>query len=99
MAAVSDVAALAALPLLVLGVFFVLPVAGMVGRGFFTDGRFDPGAVVDVLGRARVQRVLWFTRLVGGRRDRRHRACSGCRWRSRCTGCGSPAAGCCGRSC
>jgi len=55
------VAALAALPLLVLGVFFVLPVAGMVGRGFVTDGRFDPVAVLDVLGRARVHRVLWFT--------------------------------------
>src|ERR1700710_2400102 len=53
--------ALAALPLLVLGVFFVLPVAGMVGRGFFTDGSFDPGAVVEVLGRGRTQQVLWFT--------------------------------------
>ncbi len=55
------IAALAALPLLVLGVFFVLPVAGMVGRGFVTDGRFDPVAVLEVLGRPRVHRVLWFT--------------------------------------
>jgi len=53
--------ALAALPLVVLGVFFVLPVAGMVGRGFWPDGDFDPGAVVEVLGRPRVHRVLWFT--------------------------------------
>ena len=53
--------ALAALPLLVLGVFFVLPVAGMLGRGFWPDGRFDPGAVLEVLGRPRVHRVVWFT--------------------------------------
>jgi thiamine transport system permease protein len=53
--------ALATLPLLVLGVFFVLPVLGMIGRGFFADGSFDPGAVVEVLGRSRVHRVLWFT--------------------------------------
>jgi thiamine transport system permease protein len=53
--------ALAALPLAVLGVFFVLPVAGMLGRGFWPDGRFDPGAVLEVLGRPRVHRVVWFT--------------------------------------
>ncbi|WP_148613565.1 ABC transporter permease [Nocardioides rubriscoriae] len=52
---------LAALPLAVLGVFFVLPVAGMVGRGVWPDGVFDPGAVLDVLTRPRVHRVLWFT--------------------------------------
>jgi thiamine transport system permease protein len=55
------VAVLAALPLLVLGVFFVLPVAGMVGRGFFSAGSFDPGGVLEVLLRPRVRRVLWFT--------------------------------------
>ena len=55
------VVALAALPLLVLSVFFVLPVVGMVGRGFFTRGSFDPGGVLDVLLRPRVRRVLWFT--------------------------------------
>ncbi len=48
-------------PLAVLGVFFVLPVTGMVGRGLWTDGGFDPGAVAEVLGRPRVHRVLWFT--------------------------------------
>ena len=53
--------ALAALPLAVLGVFFVLPVAGMLARGFWPEGEFDPGAVVEVLGRPRVHRVLWFT--------------------------------------
>ncbi|HYO40709.1 MAG TPA: iron ABC transporter permease [Nocardioidaceae bacterium] len=55
------VVALAALPLLVLGVFFVLPVAGMVGRGFFPAGAFDPVGVLEVLGRDRTRRVLWFT--------------------------------------
>ena len=58
---VAGLLALAALPLLVLGIFFVLPVAGMVGRGFVTDGRFDPAGVLEVLGRDRVHRVLWFT--------------------------------------
>jgi thiamine transport system permease protein len=57
----AGVAALAALPLAVLGVFFVLPVVGMVGRGFFTSGAFDPVGVLEILGRARVHRVLWFT--------------------------------------
>lgn len=52
---------LALLPVGVLGVFFVLPVSGMVGRGFWPDGTFDPGAVAEVLTRPRVHRVLWFT--------------------------------------
>jgi thiamine transport system permease protein len=52
---------LALLPVAVLGVFFLLPVAGMVGRGFWPDGTFDPGAVAEVLTRPRVHRVLWFT--------------------------------------
>lgn len=52
---------LALLPIGVLGVFFVLPVTGMVGRGFFPDDRFDPGAVLEVLTRDRTAGVLWFT--------------------------------------
>jgi thiamine transport system permease protein len=52
---------LAALPLLTLAVFFALPVAGMLVRGFWADGRFDPGGVLAGLGGARVHRVLWFT--------------------------------------
>ncbi len=52
---------LSLLPVVVLGVFFVLPVSGMVGRGFFVDGRFAPGAVLDVLTRPRTAQVLWFT--------------------------------------
>jgi thiamine transport system permease protein len=54
-------AGLAAVPLAVLGVFFVLPVSGMLSEGFVADGRFDPGGVLEVLGRPRVHRVLWFT--------------------------------------
>ncbi len=53
--------ALAAVPLAALLVFFAYPVSGMVARGLWTDGAFDPGAVVEVLGRPRVHRVLWFT--------------------------------------
>lgn len=48
-------------PVLVLGVFFVLPVAGMVARGFWPDGAFDPGGVLEVLTRPRTGRVVWFT--------------------------------------
>ncbi len=57
----AGLAALAAVPLVVLGVFFVLPVTGMVAQGFWPEGSFEPGAVLDVLGRPRTGRVLWFT--------------------------------------
>jgi thiamine transport system permease protein len=50
-------AGLALGPVLVLAVFFVLPVSGMVARGF-DDG---PRAVLEVLGRDRTHRVVWFT--------------------------------------
>lgn len=53
--------ALAAVPLAVLAVFFLYPVSGMVARGFWPEGSFDPGGVADVLGRPRVHRVLVFT--------------------------------------
>ena len=53
--------ALAALPVLVLGVFFVLPVTGMVRRGFVVDGDWDAATVVRVLGRAEIHRAIWFT--------------------------------------
>ncbi|MBJ7356944.1 iron ABC transporter permease [Nocardioides sp.] len=54
-------AGLALGPVLVLGVFFVLPVSGMLAQGLWPDGRFDPGAVLDVLTRPRTRRVVWFT--------------------------------------
>jgi thiamine transport system permease protein len=54
-------ALLAAVPAGVIALFFVYPVAGMVARGFWPDGSFAPVDVLQVLGRARVHRVLWFT--------------------------------------
>ena len=54
-------AGLALGPVLVLGVFFVLPVGGMLAQGLWPDGRFDPGSVLDVLARERTRRVVWFT--------------------------------------
>ncbi len=53
--------AVAAVPLAALTLFFAYPVAGMLARGLWPDGSFDPGGVVEVLGRPRVHRVLWFT--------------------------------------
>lgn len=52
---------LALVPLTVLGVFFLWPVAGMLERGLWPEGRFALDGVVDVLQRPRTQRVLWFT--------------------------------------
>lgn len=57
----AGVVALAAVPVAVIGLFFLYPVAGMVARGFWADGEFAPGQVVEVLGRPRVHQVLWFT--------------------------------------
>ncbi|MFC7496739.1 MULTISPECIES: ABC transporter permease [unclassified Nocardioides] len=58
---IATLVGLAAVPLAVLGVFFVLPVSGMIGEGFVVDGTFDPGAVAEVLTRPRTVRVVWFT--------------------------------------
>ena len=57
----SVLAATALIPLAVLGVFFVLPVSGMVGKGFVHDGRLDVAGVIDVLTRPEIQRAVWFT--------------------------------------
>ncbi|MGZ4493130.1 MAG: ABC transporter permease [Nocardioides sp.] len=59
--AAVGIAAAAAVPLAVLGVFFVVPVAGMLAQGFWAGGHFDPGAVLDTLGSTRLHRILWFT--------------------------------------
>src|SRR4051812_30525646 len=53
--------AVAVVPVTLLGVFFVLPVGGMIALGFWPDGSFDPAGVLEVLARPRVHRVLWFT--------------------------------------
>ncbi|CAM3661316.1 ABC transporter permease [Nocardioides zeicaulis] len=58
--------ALAAGPVLVLGVLFVLPVTGMLREGFVVDGSFAPGGVLEVLARPRVHRVAWFTLWTSG---------------------------------
>jgi len=58
---VGTLVALAALPVAVLAVFFVLPVTGMVQRGLFFGGSFDPSVVSRVVGRPEIQRALWFT--------------------------------------
>ncbi len=58
---VAGLILLAAGPVLVLGVLFVLPVSGMISEGFLLDGRFAPGSVLEVLARPRVHRVAWFT--------------------------------------
>jgi thiamine transport system permease protein len=57
----AALAATALVPLLVLGVFFVLPVSGMVGRGFVRQGHLDVGGVLDVLTRPEIRRAMWFT--------------------------------------
>ena len=57
----GTLAGLALVPLVVLGVFFVIPVAGMLGRGLWPEGHLDVGGVLDVLARPRVHRVVWFT--------------------------------------
>ena len=53
--------ALAALPLAVLVVFFLHPVAGMMARGLWPDGHLDLAGVGEVLRRPRTLRVLGFT--------------------------------------
>src|SRR3954454_13221506 len=57
----TALAATAVVPLVVLGVFFVLPVSGMVGRGFVQDGHLDLGGVLGVLTRPEIRRAVWFT--------------------------------------
>lgn len=57
----AGVAALAAVPLSALLVFFVLPVGGMLARGLWPEGHFDPLGALEVLTRSRTHQVLWFT--------------------------------------
>ncbi len=57
--AATTVAAL--LPLGFLAIFFALPVAGMLARGFAPGGVLDLGGFAEVLSRARTQRIIGFT--------------------------------------
>src|SRR3712207_3170239 len=49
------------LPLAVLVLFFVVPVAGMLQRGFWQSGHLDLAGVADALLRPRIAQAVWFT--------------------------------------
>lgn len=51
----------AAIPLTVLAIFFIYPVAGMLHRGLWPDGSFAPGDFLAGFTGPRVRRVVWFT--------------------------------------
>ncbi|WP_407699028.1 ABC transporter permease [Streptomyces katsurahamanus] len=52
---------LMAVPVAFFAVFFAYPVAAIVSRGLETGGSWQFGWIGEVLGRADLQRVLWFT--------------------------------------
>ncbi|WP_153504518.1 ABC transporter permease [Cumulibacter manganitolerans] len=52
---------IAAVPLCFLAVFFLLPVGGMLHRGFFADGALDLSGFTETLARARIRRLVWLT--------------------------------------
>jgi thiamine transport system permease protein len=54
-------AAMIAVPLAFLGVFFVYPVVTIVGRGLWSDGSLDLDPLVDVFTDASLREVAWFT--------------------------------------
>ena len=54
-------AALVAVPLVFLGVFFLWPITALVGRGFVTDGALDLSGFLDVLGTPRTWRLVGIT--------------------------------------
>ncbi|MEJ7651687.1 MAG: iron ABC transporter permease [Nakamurella sp.] len=51
----------AAVPVVSLGLFFLYPVGSLLGRGLLVDGSWQLQAFADVLGRSRIQQILWFT--------------------------------------
>lgn len=53
--------ALMAVPVAFFAVFFAYPVSAIVGRGLQIDGVWQFGRIVEVLGRADIRHVLWFT--------------------------------------
>jgi thiamine transport system permease protein len=57
----AGIAALAAVPLGALLVFFVLPVGGMIALGLWPEGELDLLGALEVLTRSRTHEVLWFT--------------------------------------
>lgn len=55
------ITALAAVPVVVVAVFFVLPVAGMLERGLRPGGHWDGSGALAVLGRSSVRQAIWLT--------------------------------------
>lgn len=53
--------AIGAIPIAFLAVFFLLPIGGMLQRGFFTDGALDLSAFGDTLSSPRILRLIWLT--------------------------------------
>jgi len=53
--------AMIAVPLAFLAVFFLYPVATIIGRGLWPDGTLDLDPIVDVVGDASQREVVWFT--------------------------------------
>lgn len=51
----------AAVPLAFLAIFFLLPIGGMLQRGFFTDGALDLSAFGETLASPRIRRLIWLT--------------------------------------
>lgn len=60
-ARIVGVSLAAALPLAFVAVFFVWPVASIVGLGLFPEGALDVAGIAEVLGRPRTQRIIGFT--------------------------------------
>ena len=54
-------AALLVVPAAFLAVFFVYPVASILGRGLAPDGHLELGPVLDVFRDDGLREVLWFT--------------------------------------
>ena len=57
----AGAAALAVVPIAFLALFFLLPLSGMLVRGFWPDGTLDLSGLQETLTRPRVHRVAWFT--------------------------------------
>ena len=55
------IAGLAAVPVAVIAVFFVLPVVGMVDRGLRPGGHWDVSGAIAVLSRSSVRQAIWLT--------------------------------------
>ena len=55
----AGTAAVLAVPVAFLAVFFAVPAATIVATGLRTDGAWDLGAVGEVLGSASTRRVAW----------------------------------------